>query len=169
MRIIERVPAPAQGIPTLALTFTLILSAGPALALTKEAAIERCRMTVGRPIVQACFRAGGGSIEACREKARPQVVACVVAALNAANGRDNVAVSLPTEAAPKLAPGTALPVGFIAPPRTISDITAILYSEKPDLKLIEKLKSDADAAPTGRESPKDLSRFYFPDLLRWKV
>jgi CHAT domain-containing protein len=161
MRIIERVSAPAQVIPTLALTCTLILSAGPAFALTKEAAIERCRMTVGRPIVQACFRAGGGSIEACREKARPQVVACVVAALNAANGRDNVAVSLPTEAAPKLAPGTALPAGFIAPPRTISDITAILDSEKPDLKLIEKLKSDANATPTGKESPKDLSRFYF--------
>jgi len=161
MRIIERVSAPAQGIPTLALTCTLILSAGPEFALTKEAAIERCRMTVGRPIVQACFRAGGGSIEACREKARPQVVACVVAALNAANGRDNVAVSLPTEAAPKLAPGTALPAGFIAPPRTISDITAILDSEKPDLKLIEKLKSDANATPTGKESSKDLSRFYF--------
>jgi CHAT domain-containing protein len=161
MRIIERVSAPAQVIPTLALTCTLILSAGPAFALTKEAAIERCRMTVGRPIVQACFRAGGGSIEACREKARPQVVACVVAALNAANGRDNVAVSLPTEAAPKLAAGTALPAGFIAPPRTISDITAILDSEKPDLKLIEKLKSDANATPTGKESPKDLSRFYF--------
>jgi CHAT domain-containing protein len=161
MRIIERILASAQGIPTLALTCTLILSAGPAFALTKEAAIERCRMTVGRPIVQACFRAGGGSIEACREKARPPVVACVVAALNAANGRDNVAVSLPTEAAPKLAPGTTLPAGFIAPPRTISDITAILDSEKPDLKLIEKLKSDADALPTGRESPKDLSRFYF--------
>ena len=161
MRIIERVSAPAQGIPALALMCTLILLAGPAFALTKEAAIERCRMTVGRPIVQACFRAGGGSIEACREKARPQVVACVVAALNATNGRDNVAVSLPTEAAPKLAPGTALPAGFIAPPRTISDITAILDSEKPDLKLIEKLKSDANVMPTGKESPKDLSRFYF--------
>jgi CHAT domain-containing protein len=162
MRIIERVSAPAQGIPTLALTCTLILSAGPAFAtLTKEAAIERCRMTVGRPIVQACFRAGGGSIEACREKARPQVVACVVAALNAANGRDNVAVSLPTEAAPKLAPGTALPAGFIAPPRTISDITAILDSEKPDLKLIEKLKSDADIQPTGKETRTELPDFYY--------
>jgi CHAT domain-containing protein len=161
MRFIRRVSAPIRGIPTLALTCTLILSAGSAFALTKEAAVERCRMTVGRPIVQACMRAGGGSIEACREKARPQVVACVVAALNAANGRGNVAVALPTETAPKLAPGTALPAGFIAPPRTISDITAILDSEKPDLKLIEKLKSDADAAPTGEKTPKELSRFYF--------
>ena len=118
-------------------------------------------MTVGRPIVQACMRSGGGSLEACRGRAKPQVVACVIAALNAANGRDNVAVAVPTEAAPKLSPGTALPAGFVAPPRTISDITAILDGEKPDPKVIEKLKSDADAKPTGNESPKDLSRFYF--------
>ena len=118
-------------------------------------------MTVGRPIVQACMRSGGGSLEACRGRAKPQVVACVIAALNAANGRDNVAVAVPTEAAPKLSPGTALPAGFVAPPRTISDITAILDGEKPDPKVIEKLKSDADAKPAGTESPRDLSRFYF--------
>ena len=118
-------------------------------------------MTVGRPIVQACMRSGGGSLEACRGRAKPQVVACVMAALNAANGRDNVAVAVPTEAAPKLSPGTALPAGFVAPPRTISDITAILDGEKPDPKVIEKLKSDADAKPAGTESPRDLSRFYF--------
>jgi CHAT domain-containing protein len=107
------------------------------------------------------MRAGGGSLEACREKAKPQVVACVMAALNAANGRANVAVALPTEAAPKPVPGTALPAGFIAPPRTISDITAILDGEKPDLNVIEKLKSDADVTPTGKESPAGLSSFYF--------
>jgi CHAT domain-containing protein len=139
----------------------LAASASPALALTKEAAIERCRMSVGRPIVMACMRSGGGSVEGCRERARPQVVACVVAALNAANGRDNVAVAVPTEAAPKLAPGTARPAGFVAPPRTISDITAILDSEKPDLKAIEKWKADAEAMPTGKEAPKDLARFYY--------
>src|SRR5262249_35110321 len=81
-------------------------------------------------------------------------------ALNAANGRANVAVALPTEAAPKPVPGTALPAGFIAPPRTISDITAILDGEKPDLNVIEKLKSDADVTPSGKETPAGLSRFY---------
>jgi len=105
----------------------LTASAGPALALTKEAAIEGCRERVGRPIVMAC-KQGGGSLESCRAKAHPQVHACVVAALNAANGRANVAVAIPTESAPKLAPGNALPAGFVAPPRTISDITAILDS-----------------------------------------
>src|SRR3569833_1229239 len=143
--------------------FALLLgSAGSAAALTKEAAIENCRMSVGKPIVQACMRAGGGAnLEACRAKASPQVRACVIAALNAANGRANVAVELPKEAAPKLEPGTALPKDFIAPPRTIADITAILDGEEPDAKLISKLKSDADSTPTGKESRADLAQFYF--------
>jgi hypothetical protein len=161
MRFATRVLAPRQGIPALALACVLTASVGPAFALSKEAAIERCRMTVGMPIFKACMQGGGGGFEACRERAKPKVVACVVAALNAANGRDNVAVAIPAEAGPKLAPGTALPAGFVAPPRTISDITAILDGEKPDLTLIEKLKSDADMAPTGKESATDLSRFYF--------
>src|SRR5438270_9774271 len=118
----------------------LLGSTGSAAALTKEAALENCRMTVGKPIVHACMQAQGGrkagaDIEGCRAKAKPQVHACVLAALNAANGRANVAVALPTEAAPKVAPGTALPKDFVAPPRNISDITAILDGEKPDEKL----------------------------------
>jgi CHAT domain-containing protein len=143
----------------------LAQSTSYALALTKEAAIENCRMTVGRPIVQACMRASGGpgsgAFEACRAKAFPQVKACVIAALNAANGRANVAVELPKESAPKLEQGNALPKGFIAPPRSISDITAILDSEKPDEKLIAELKSDADSTPTGKETRQNLAQFYF--------
>ena len=153
--------------PRMLLAFALLLgSAGSAAALTKEAAIENCRMTVGKPIVHACMQAQGGrkagaDIEGCRAKASPQVRACVMAALNAANGRANVAVEMPKEAAPKLDPGTALPKDFVAPPRNISDITAILDGEKPDAKLIAELKADADAAPTGKESRQDLAQFYF--------
>ncbi|OKO75257.1 CHAT domain-containing protein [Bradyrhizobium sp. AS23.2] len=152
--------------PKLLALAVLLGSTGSAAALTKEAAIENCRMTVGKPIVQACMRAGGGpaggaNLEACRAKASPQVKACVLAALSAANGRANVAVELPKEVAPKLDPGAALPKDFIAPPRSISDITAILDGEKPDEKMIAELKSDADAAPTGKESREDLAQFYF--------
>jgi CHAT domain-containing protein len=129
-------------------------------ALSKEAAIENCRMTVGRPIVQACMRGGGGDLESCRAKASPRVKACVIAALNAANGRANVAVEIPKEAAPALPSGTALPAGFVAPPRTIADIAAILDSEKPDLKKIDELKDEADAKPTGKEPREDLAQFY---------
>jgi CHAT domain-containing protein len=120
-------------------------------------------MTVGRPLVQACVRASGGreNLEACREKAKPQVGACMKAALNAANGRANVAVAIPTEAAPKVSAAGATPAGFVAPPRTITDITAILDSEKADLKTIEELKAEADAQPSGKESKADLAQFYF--------
>jgi CHAT domain-containing protein len=50
---------------------------------------------------------------------------------------------------------------LVAPPRTISDITAILDSEKPDFKKIEELKARADAMPTGKESRRDLAKFYY--------
>ncbi|MDA9411320.1 CHAT domain-containing tetratricopeptide repeat protein [Bradyrhizobium sp. CCBAU 45384] len=159
LRDTRRNSTPSRKLLVLAL---LLGSTGTAAALTKEAAIENCRMTVGKPIVQACMHAGGGADrEACRAKASPQVKACVMAALNAANGRANVAVEVPKEEAPKLAPGTALPKDFIAPPRTISDITAILDSEKPNEKLIAELKADADSTPTGKESREDLAQFYF--------
>lgn len=118
------------------LTLGLALAgAQQALALSKEAAIENCRNSVGRPIVQACMHGGGGNIEACRAQATPKVRACVMAALNAANGRANVAVAVPTEQAPSadvVKQAAALPIAFVAPPRTIADITAILDSEKPD-------------------------------------
>ncbi len=67
--------------------FGTFWSTVPGLALSKEKAIEDCRNSVGRPIVQACMRSGGGSIEACRAQATPKVRSCVIAALNAANGR----------------------------------------------------------------------------------
>lgn len=161
MRYIGRRSVLRRRIQGLGAACAFIVSTVSAFALTKEAAIENCRMTVGRPIVQECMRGGGGSLEACRERARPRVQACVVAALNAANGRANVAVAAPTEEAPKIKLDSTLPAGFVAPPRTISDITAILDSEKPDLQVIEKLKSDADSSPTGKESRADLSQFYF--------
>jgi len=104
---------------------------------------------------------GAGNLEACRAQATPKVRACVMAALNAANGRANVALAIPTEAAPKASAAGASPAGFVAPPRTITDITAILDSEKPDLKTIEELKAEADAKPTGKESKQDLAQFYF--------
>ena len=160
MFIIKRISAAVSRL-LVPLAFPLILATGPAHGLTKEAAVESCRERVGRPIVMSCMRGGGGSLEGCREKARPSVVACIITALNAANGRANVAVALPTEAAPKHAAGISLPAGFIAPPRTISDIRSILDGEKPDPALIEKLKAAANAIPTGKESRGELSLLYF--------
>jgi CHAT domain-containing protein len=160
LRLGTRSTANARAIIALCL---LIGATVPAAALTKEAAIENCRMTVGKPMVMACMQASGGraALEECRAKAHPKVKACVIAAMNAANGRANVAVAAPTEAAPKPAAGTIPSAGFVAPPRTISDVTAILDSEKPDLKTIEELKDDANAEPSGKEPRADLAQFYF--------
>lgn len=136
-----------------------------AAALTKEEALENCRATVGRPIVQACMAGNrNGDREACRALATPKVRACVISALNAANGRANVPVAVPTERAPsqEIAKQAAtLPTSFVAPPRTITDITAILDSEKPDPAQIAKLRAEADAAVPSKASRQELARFYY--------
>jgi CHAT domain-containing protein len=89
--------------------------------------------------------------------------------LNAANGRANIPVAVPSEPATNASKGKpdgasqsdALPASFVAPPRTITDITAILDSEKPDAKLIDKLKADADATPPAGGARPDLAKFYY--------
>ncbi len=47
-----------------------------------EGVIEQCRQSVGRPAVNACMTSGAGpqgipDLETCRQKATPQVRACV--------------------------------------------------------------------------------------------
>ncbi len=51
--------------------------------------------------------------------------------------------------------------GFVAPPRTISDITAILDQQKPDPAAVAKLRELADAKPPEGASPADLVDFLF--------
>src|SRR5690348_4932432 len=146
---------------------TLLLTGGgvtQTFALTQEQAIEDCRNSVGRPIVQQCMHGDKGLRESCREQAKPQVRACVIKAMNAANGRANVPVAVPTEKGPDAETekqAEALPARFVAPPRTIRDITAILDSEKPDPAKIAVLKTEADAEITNRGSQTDLARAYY--------
>ena len=142
----------------------VVAASDRASALSQEQARENCRQTVGRPIVQACMQGKGGggdreaNLAACRAGATPRVRACVQAAMNAANGRANVAIELYKNGKPKeaaVAPGNALPVGFVAPPRTIADITAVLDNEKPDPATLAKLKADADSEPAKQASLAD--------------
>ena len=144
---------------------SLLISAWQAAALTIDQAREKCRETVGMPIFQACMRGGGGNFEACRAQAHSKVHSCVQAAMNAANGRSNVAVPVPipteaTLAAGETAPLTAPPT-FVPPPRTITDITAILDAEKLDAKKIDQWKAAADVDPPGTSSHASLARFYY--------
>jgi CHAT domain-containing protein len=143
------------------LCLTLAAISAPAPALTMDQARENCRNTVGRVFVQSCMRANGGDRATCREKATPRMHACVMNAMNAANRRANVPVALPAQQKPAIAIGNAISAAFVAPPRSITDITAILDGEKPDPKQIEELKSQADAAPEPNSSRADLAQFYY--------
>jgi tetratricopeptide (TPR) repeat protein len=149
--------------------FAVLAGSERASALSKEQAIENCRQTVGMPNVRACMHGmgKGGDREAnlatCRAGVLPKMKACVVAALNAANGRANVPIELYKDGKPKteaLVPGDALPAGFVAPPRTIADITAILDSEKPHPVTLAKLKAAADNEPGKNISQAELAEFY---------
>ncbi len=99
--------------------------------------------------------------EACKAQASPKVKVCMEKAMNAAHGRANVAVAVPVEKKADPSEFGALPAGFVAPPRTITDITAILDAEKPDPALLEKLKTAADAAPPAGGARRDLAWFYY--------
>ena len=158
--------------PAILLVFSVLLAPTAASALSMQQARENCKQTVTSPLVHACMMAlgKGGDREANLAKCRASVGvdakmhACVLAAMNAANGRANVPLVLHKDGEPKgdtVAPGNALPVGFVAPPRTIADITTVLDNEKPDPARIAKLKASADAEPPKQLSADELSEFYY--------
>ena len=62
-----------------------------------------------------------------------------------------------------IAPVVALAqtVSFVAPPRTIADITAILDGEKPDPKVAAQMRAQANTAPPAAASKGDLAKFHY--------
>src|SRR4051794_37292520 len=50
---------------------------------------------------------------------------------------------------------------FVAPPRSISDITAILDQEKPAVDAARRAKAAAQLRPPAEVSEADLARFYY--------
>ena len=130
-------------------------------AASHDQIVEACRQSVGRPIVMECMAGNkNGDREACRAKASPQVRACVI------REEQKIAAGKAAPAAPKAdnsAPGDAplAPAAFVAPPRTIADITAILDQEKPDPARIAKAKTAADVLPPDGADAKKLAQFYY--------
>jgi len=139
-----------------------------AFAATHEQIIERCKEAV-RPQAVACMQSRGGgrgsdreaNIAACRALLTPTVRACVL------REEEKQAAGVRPPAAPKdetaAAAKDAGPVqtSFVAPPRTIADITAILDSEKPDAAKIAERKAVADATPPANAAPATLAQFYY--------
>jgi CHAT domain-containing protein/tetratricopeptide (TPR) repeat protein len=146
----------------------------PAFALTSDEALEKCRQSVGRPIVQACVRAkvqsSGGPgqryVEGCRPNARPAVQACVTKMLTAAIGKGGnqlferrAVISDPSKS--DIEAVRTDTVAFVAPPRSVADITAILDQQKPDATQVAKLTAQAEAVPPKNFKPHDLADFYY--------
>lgn len=67
---------------------------------------------------------------------------------------------MPTETKAVVPEAGMFLAAFVAPPRTIGDIAAILDAEKPDQMKIEVLKTTADNEPPAGASRGDLARFY---------
>lgn len=143
------------------------VASSPAQALSQEAAVEQCRERVGRPRVMACvqrmMQTRGGHpqmyLETCREPVKPVVMACVKQAMMKANSRPDVPLAIATKKEEKSTEG-ALKAGFVAPPRTIADITAMLDNEKPDPAKVEERKAAASKQPPAGASKTELTQFY---------
>src|SRR5262245_11747103 len=150
-------------IPLVTLLLVWLVTA-PASALTPEQAKAQCNDTVGRSFGFLCMgpRRDGADLAPCMAKAKPKVAECIRSALGSANGRANVPLAIPKEVTPAVSEATmAQPPAFVPPPRTISDITAILDSERPDVEKIEKQKAAANAKPELTASRRDLALFYY--------
>lgn len=144
-------------------TVAAVVVTSPVFAFDKEAAIEKCRASVGRPTFQAC-KQGGGDREACMAKARSVVQPCVRAAMPTAALFDANKVSAPdAKEAAETAKAVAnlKPVALVAPPRSISDITAILDQQKPDEAKIADLRKTADAPVPANLTGTDLANFHY--------
>jgi CHAT domain-containing protein len=143
-----------------------LLGVSSSYALEKDQAIENCRSSSGKPAYMACMQAGG-THEACFGRARSIVQSCVRAAMTVA--RPKAALFSADKPAPSpgqdkiSAEDAAMDAAatLVAPPRTVSDITAILDQQKPDAAAIAKLTATADAdVPSGLKGG-ELADFHY--------
>src|SRR5215211_6021686 len=142
----------------------LFLGIHPAAALELNQAIEHCRNTVGRPIVMACMGGGGGNLASCRASAGPKVRGCVKSAMIASRPKaalfdaDKVLAREPARAVDV---ADKAPASLVAPPRTISDVSAILDQQKPDAARIAEVAATADAPIANGLKGHALAEFYY--------
>jgi tetratricopeptide (TPR) repeat protein len=147
--------------------FAIFASFSCARAATHEQIIESCKQAHMEEL-RACVRgkvgnpksAIGPELEKARQACGGAIVRpCVI------REEQKQAAGVAAPSAPKEAPAVPdalleIRTSFVAPPRTIADITAILDSEKPDQAQITQRKATADASPNGLTGPK-LAQFLF--------
>jgi hypothetical protein len=136
----------------------IVVHADRAFAMPLEQAREKCVAPL-KPAVAACVRRHwmeggppripGMYLAQCKKPYEASVRKCMTDAMYPGLRQ----ISQPEQGAQKSKPQTptaesiAIEVqpGFLASPRTIADITAILDQEKPDPERLAKLHRDADA------------------------
>src|ERR1700694_1876574 len=136
-------------------------------ALELNQAIESCRASNGKPAYLAC-KQSGGTHEACFGRARSIVQSCVKNAMAAARPKAAL-FSVERLSAPAVANGKPSPAdvandaaaSLVAPPRTISDISAILEQQSPAPAEVAKRTATADAAVPAGLKRADLADFYY--------
>jgi hypothetical protein len=146
--------------------FFSVMLLQPILAASFEQIVENCRAAV-HPQVHVCMQGKRGTgdresnLAACRGAVKAIVQDCV------RRETQRAAIGKPAPGAPKgetaevqKAAGP-IQTAFVAPPRTIADITAILDKERPDPAKLAELKADADAVPPKGASASDLAQFYY--------
>ena len=148
--------------------FTIVVSFSCASAGSHEQIIESCRQAHMEEL-RACVRgkvgnprdAIGGELEKARQACGAAIVRPCVLREEQKQAAGVAAPAAPKDAA--AAPDVPLDIraSFVAPPRTIADITAILDSEKPDEAQIAKRKATADAAPAHGLAGPQLAQFLF--------
>jgi CHAT domain-containing protein len=144
-----------------------LLVSGTALSQTDEQIRAKCRQAV-TPQVVACMQAKKGTgnheanLAACKASVTGAARACYM------REAQKVAATKGPPPAPKDASppatrgaGPLAATAFVAPPRTVADITAILDDEKPDENKIAERKADADKAPPKGVPASDLAQFYY--------
>ena len=138
----------------------LCSAAGSGLATTHEQIVEACR-EAARPTVVACMQGKRGqgdhdaALEQCRQAVGvPFVKACVLREeQKEAAGKTAPAAPVAAAAPPPSGAFSVQPT-FVAPPRTTADISAILDREKPDAEKISARKAEADAVPPRQRSAR---------------
>jgi CHAT domain-containing protein len=141
----------------------LLTTSSQLSALEKDQAIESCRNSSGRPAYAAC-KQSGGTHEACFARSRSIVQGCVRSAMTAARPKAALFSAERLTARPKASAADIAKDGtapLVAPPRTVSDISAILDQQKPDPDEVAKQTAAADAPVPAGLKVADLADFYY--------
>jgi CHAT domain-containing protein len=144
----------------------MLLGNSAVSALEMNQAREGCRNSTGKPAYVAC-KQGGGTHEACFGKARSLVQSCVGSAMFAARPKaalfsaDKLAAPLPQGKLDAADLAKVAAASLVAPPRSVTDISAVLDQQKPDPAATATLAATAGAVvPTGLKGA-ELADFYY--------